>query len=243
MCWTQRAVCPSPCHVLGTRAEGPSPCAASSTACAVSAPPTERPRGLESPGVRRGRTCEHPLRPSVPALGPGLPLGLQSKTRPHPQGAHGLAGALSDRSTRDLRARRRQHGWGQPGRCLWRRHLAATREAGAWGRGQPLGNTWWPLGPAGGWARGGRGASSRPVRGVPRSGPLTFEHLAVAPEQRLQAAALPPQPPQRLPAQLARHFCQGKALCGNGAPPSNKRPITNLFDRRKDNCSSRNPDP
>lgn len=235
MCWTQRAVCPSPCHVLGTRAEGPSPCAASSTARAVSALPTERPRGLESPGVRRGRACEHPLWPSVPALGPGLPLGLQSKTRPRPQGAHGLAGVLSDRSTRDLRAR-----WGQPGRCLWRRHLAATREAGAWGRGQPHGNTWWPLGLAGRWARG---VGSRPVRRVPRPGPLTFEHLAVAPEQRLQAAALPPQSLQRLPAQLARHFCQGKALCGDRAPPSNKRPITNLFDRHKDNYSSRNPDP
>lgn len=166
VCWTQRAVCPSPCHVLGTRAEGPSPCAASSTACAVSAPPTERPRGLESPGVRRGRACEHPLWPSIPALGPGLPLGLQSKTWPRPQGAHGLAGVLSDISTRDLRAR-----WGQPGRCLWRRHLAATREAGAWGRGQPHGNTWWPLGLAGRWARGGAGRGLPPGPKRPQAGP------------------------------------------------------------------------
>lgn len=124
------------------------------------------PRRAEGPGMRA------PPWPSVPALGPGLPLGLQSKTRPRPQGAHGLAGVLSDRSTRDLRAR-----WGQPGRCLWRRHLAAIREAGAWGRGQPHGNTWWPPGPAGllglagRWARGGAGRGLPPGPTRRQAGP------------------------------------------------------------------------
>lgn len=40
---------------------------------------------------------------------------------------------------------------------------------------------------------------------------LTCEHLVVVPQQRLQAAALPLQPPQGLPVQLARDLRQGKA--------------------------------
>ena len=46
-----------------------------------------------------------------------------------------------------------------------------------------------------------------------------MEHLRAVPQQRPQAPALPPQPPQRVSVQLPGHFRQGQAPCGRRGFP------------------------
>lgn len=184
----------------------------------------------------RGRARERSLRPAIPSTGPRLPLGLQSKTWPRPQGAQPGWGAEVQEGAWQKHTKTRgpeeagrvgAAGKAVRGDGTW----LPSETPGPWGQGRPHSNTWRPLGPnggaeAGGSCRGrpggGRGAAHGACAGrsqsVCRLGPLTFEHLALVPEQRLQAAALPPQAPQRLAAQLARHFCQGEALCWSGVP-------------------------